>query len=167
MSSSNSIRQYGCCMDNFQASKALNIASLAIDTILFLITAIMLASYLISEPRPCYEFRAIGCVLIGIAILVLLMLMITDFLLLYGSTKRTKIALIIGLILKALTILGLFSLGIMYSVVLQSPGLAVLCLVIVGFKVWIFLVGTGTLQELIRLDKTDGMNIVKLSNLQY
>ena len=153
-------------MDNFQASKILNIASLAIDTILFLITAIMLASYLISDPQPCYDFRAIGCAYVSIAILVLLMLMVTDYLLLYGSIKRTKTALIIGLILKMLTIVGLFSLGIMYAIILQSPGLAVLCLLIIGFKAWIVLVGIGTLQELRRMNKTDGINIVKLSNLQ-
>ena len=47
----NSIRNFGCCLGNFQAMKILNIVSLAIDGVVFLITAILLTSYLISEPR--------------------------------------------------------------------------------------------------------------------
>ena len=45
------IRNFGCCLGNFQALKILNIISFAVDGVVFLITAILLTSYLISEPR--------------------------------------------------------------------------------------------------------------------
>ena len=84
--------------------------------------------------------------------------MIVDAWLLAGSIKRNKIALIFGLGLSAIVILGLIILSAVITIinlrddVTLYQGVLVFTLPTIGLRLWTFLIGVGTLQEVMLIE---------------
>ena len=84
--------------------------------------------------------------------------MIVDALLLAGSIKRNKIALIFGLVLSGIVILGLIILSAVITIinlrddVTLYQGVLVFTLPTIGLRLWTFLIGVGTLQEVMLIE---------------
>ena len=90
---------------------------------------------------------ALGCVVFITAAIILAILLIIDLVLLMGSTKRNKIALIVGIVLGAIAILGLITIGIFFSLGKNIVG-AIFTAIMIAFKFWTLLIAVGVLQEL-------------------
>ena len=98
-------------------------------------------------------FFSIGAILAS----VIAVYMIVDALLLVGSIKRNKVALIVGLVLSAIVILGLVVLSLLFAIQFDETPIIkvflILTLSTIGFRLWTFLIGVGTLQEVMLLEK--------------
>ena len=77
--------------------------------------------------------------------------MIVDTLLLAGSIMRNKVALIAGLVLSVIVILGLVVLIMLFAI--KDEVICIFTLSTMGFRLWSFLIGVGTLQEVMMLEK--------------
>ena len=77
--------------------------------------------------------------------------MIVDTLLLAGSIMRNKVALIVGLVLSVIVILGLVVLIMLFAI--KDEVIFIFTLSTMGFRLWSFLIGVGTLQEVMMLEK--------------
>ena len=113
--------------------------------------------------QPCYEFAAIFCALFITAAIILVILLIIDSVLLFASIKRNKVALIVGIVLGAIAILGLIILGIFFSIWKSIIG-AILTAVLIAFKLWTLLIVVGALQEVMLEIKPE--TSMKMSDLQ-
>ena len=83
--------------------------------------------------------------------------------LLFGSIKRHKVALIVGIVLGAIAILGLIVTGIFFSLdEITIP--AIFIAILIAFKLWTLLIVVGGLQE-VKLE-IKPKNCVKMSHLQ-
>ena len=169
------VRNFGCCCDNFEASKVINFVFLVIEGILVIsgliahfVLRVCIEKYLLvliqvfhsRLPFQDLHCRELACAFIGgfalIGIIVAIInaiYMIVDALLLVGSIKRNKIALIFGLVLSGIVILGLIILSAVTTIinlrddVTLYQGVLAFTLPTIGLRLWTFLIGVGTLQE--------------------
>ena len=81
-----------------------------------------------------FYFGAIGAIFFAIY-------MIVDALLLAGSIKRNKVALMVGLILSGIVILGLVVLTLMSVCGIFHVIVIAFTLPTIGFRLWTFLIG--------------------------
>ena len=81
--------------------------------------------------------------------------------LLFGSIKRHKLALIAGIVLGAIAILGLIVMGIFFSLD-ESTIPAIFTAILIAFKLWTLFIVVGVLQEVMLEIKPTSM---KMSDL--
>ena len=157
------VRNFGCCCDNFEASKVINFVFLVIEGILVIsgliahfVLRVCIEKYLLvliqvfhsRLPFQDLHCRELACAFIGgfalIGIIVAIInaiYMIVDALLLVGSIKRNKVALMVGLVLSGIVILGWVVLAVwsvhsnMYAFVIPFT------LLTIGLRLWTFLIG--------------------------
>ena len=163
------VHNFACCYDNnFKAAKINNIVFLVIEGIMFISSLIGLLAlrvrikksvfililvFSIMSIQDCYGFDCIGYALGAILAIANAICMIVDALLLAGSIKRNKIALIFGLVLSGIVILGLIILSAVITIinlrddVTLYQGVLVFTLPTIGLRLWTFLISVGTLQE--------------------
>ena len=149
-----------CCIDNFKASKIINIVSLVIEGIAF-ISGLFLLLFPTVRIKKLFLFLkyfhsflqtlGIGAILASVNAVY----MIVDALLLAGSIKRNKVPLIVGLVLSAIVILALVVLPIVFADETPFIGTVFLILTLstIWFRLWSFLIGVGTLQAVMLLEK--------------
>ena len=79
--------------------------------------------------------------------------MIVDALLLAGSIKQNKVALIFGLVLSGIVILGLVVLSAAFTIADRDLHIMLaFTLPTIGLRLWTFLIGVGTLQEVMLIE---------------
>ena len=151
-----------CCIDNFKASKIINIVSLVIEGIAFISGLFLLLFPTVRIKKLFLFLKYFHSFLQTLGISAILasvnaVYMIVDALLLAGSIKRNKVALIVGLVLSAIVILGLVVLSLLFAIQFDETPIIkvflILTLSTIGFRLWTFLIGVGTLQEVMLLEK--------------
>ena len=79
--------------------------------------------------------------------------MIVDALLLAGSIKQNKVALIFGLVLSGIVILGLVVLSAAFTIADRDLHIMLaFTLPTIGLRLWTFFIGIGTLQEVMLIE---------------
>merc|ERR1712062_465866 len=132
------LRNFGCCFDNFKASKIIHNVFLMIDGIMVITGPILQVIPFLrnrGDDWPLIYIGAIGAIFFAIY-------MIVDALLLAGSIKRNKVALAVGLVLSGIVILGLVVITF-WSVITSFYVFIVIpfTLLTIGLRLWTFLIG--------------------------
>ena len=163
------VHNFACCYDNnFKAAKINNIVFLVIEGIMFISSligllalrvrikksvSILILVFSIMSIQDCNEFVCLGYALGAILAIANAICMIVDAWLLAGSIKRNKIALIFGLVLSGIVILGLVVLSAAFTIADRDLHIMLaFTLPTIGLRLWTFFIGVGTLQEVMLIE---------------